>query len=296
MTHTTRTLATALVALGGMIVSGAAAAGGVHEDRVLTARHLGRHAAVKVFNFAGAVRLVGWNRDSLEVRGDVSPRKRYFAGGDTSGVKLGIDEAGPGELPSHGDLTIYLPIGAQVAIKTVNGSIDATDVSGWFYTIAGAVRVGGSATSIEVEDMRGDVDLGVIAPWVRARGGSGRLVFRGASKDVDVSTISGALEVSGGEIVRGQFASVSGDIRFEGAPAPGAILDFSDHSGGVDLALPASASAAFSLTSITGTIVNGFAALRPAAQGTHAARVTLGRGGADVTVRTFRGAIRLRPQ
>jgi len=266
------------------------------QEPLLTARHMSANASVKVFNPAGAVRLVGWNRDSLEVHGRVSPRKRYYASGDSNGVKLGVEEAGTSESPAHGDITIRLPRLARVAVKTVNGDIDATDVAGWFYTIAGAVRLDGTASSIEVESMRGDVELRVAAPWLRARAGAGRVLLRGATPDVDVSTISGALEVAGSAIMRGQFTSVSGDIAFAGAPAAGAILDFSNHSGAVDFVWPRSVAGTFALSTVTGTIVNGFTALRPVSQAERSVKFSIGRGGADVTVRTFKGTIRVRPE
>ena len=265
-------------------------------DSVLTARHFNQGASMKVFNPTGAVRLVGWNHDSLEVRGNVSPRKRYFASGDANGMKLGVDEARVGEAPVHGDITVYLPRGTQVAVKTVNGDIDAADVSGWFYTIAGAVRIGGNATSIEVDAMRGDIDLGVSVPWLHVRAGSGHVVVHGVVQDVDVSTISGMLDVASSGIRRGQFSSVSGDIHWVGAPPVGAILDFSNHSGAVDIALPRSALGSFLLSTVAGTITNGFMPLRPVSQEQHSVRLTRGRGGADVTVRTFKGTIRVRPE
>jgi hypothetical protein len=239
---------------------------------------------------------VGWNFDSVEVRGSVSPRRQYFFGGDDNGAKIGIDEARAGEPPAHGDLTIFVPKGTTVGVKTVNGDISASDVSGWFYAIAGRINVSGAAKTIEIEAMRGDVTLNVTVPWLHARGGSGRMIVGGTLQDVDVSTISGALDVAAGEIVRGQFASVSGDIRFSGAPAAGAILDFSNHGGAVDLAVPRTATGTFALSTVSGTIANGFAPVGPASQSPRALRFTLGRGGADVTVRTFKGAIRVRPQ
>jgi hypothetical protein len=49
------------------------------------------------------------------------------------------------------------------------------------------------------------------------------------------------------------------------------------------------------LSSIVGSIENGFSDVRPAASTTRSMRITLGRGGANVTVRTFKGLIRLRP-
>jgi DUF4097 and DUF4098 domain-containing protein YvlB len=266
------------------------------KDPVLTQRHLNAGASIKVFNSGGSVRLIGWRHDSIEVRGAVSPRTAYFAVGDARGMKIGINDPAPGQPAPHGDIVIYLPRGTQASVKTVNGGIDATDVSGWFYTIAGAVRVSGTAATVEVEDMRGDVDLNATVPWVHARGGAGRMTVRGAVQDADISTISGALDLPASGIVRGQFASVSGDIHWTGAPAPGAILDFSNHSGAVDVVVPRDASGAFTLSSITGTIVNGFAAMRPASEGPQSVRFRLGRGGGDVTVRTFKGPIRVRQE
>jgi DUF4097 and DUF4098 domain-containing protein YvlB len=226
----------------------------------------------------------------------VSPRNAYFAVGYARGMKIGVDDPRPGQPAPRGDIAIYLPRGTQVSVKTVNGDIDAADVSGWLYTVAGAVRVSGTAATIEVEDMRGDVDLNATVPWLRARDGSGRMTVRGAVQDADISTISGALDVPDGGIMRGQFASVSGDIRWNGAPAAGAILDFSNHSGAVDLALARGAAGAFTLSTIEGTIANAFAAVRPVAQEQRSAHFRIGSGGGDVTVRTFKGAIHVRPR
>jgi hypothetical protein len=150
-----------------------------------------------------------------------------------------------------------------------------------------------------VLSMSGDVDLDVATPWVRARTGDGHLTLRGAPEDADVSTIGGRLEVMTNTVMRGQFATVSGGIRYVGSPAPNAIFDFSSHGGDVELAMPPSASGRFTLSSVVGRIENAFAQARPAsappAEGAppHAVTMSLGRGDARVTVRTYRGAIRL---
>jgi DUF4097 and DUF4098 domain-containing protein YvlB len=253
-------------------------------------------ASLKVFNATGAVKLVGWSHDSIEVRGNITPHKRYYAAGDASGAKVGVDDGPSNEPPPHGDLTIFVPRGTTVSVKTVEGNIEADDISGWFYTIAGSVRIGGSAKSIEVDAMRGDVDLSVTVPWLHVRAGEGHVVVRGVVTDADISTIGGRLDITSGAIQRGQFASVAGDIRWTGAPAPGAILDFSNHNGSVEFALPRSTAATFSLSTVSGTITNGFPQVRPVSQAERSVRVTFGRGGADIAVRTFKGAIRVRPQ
>jgi DUF4097 and DUF4098 domain-containing protein YvlB len=169
-------------------------------------------------------------------------------------------------------------------------------VSGWFYTVSGNVRLGGSATTIEVQSMSGNVDLNVVTPWIRARTGDGNLLVRGEPQDVDASTIGGTLSIASPTIVRGQFGSVSGDVHYSGSPAAGAIFDFSNHSGAIDLLLAKSVSGVFTLSSIVGAIDNGFTGVRPISSTPHSVRLSLGRGGAQVAARTFKGTIRLRPQ
>ena len=266
------------------------------KEQVLTARHMNSGGSLKVFNPAGSVKLVGWSHDSIEVRGEVTPHRRYYAAGDAKGWKVGIDDGPMNDPAPHGDLTIYVPKGTEVSVKTVSGKIEADDISGWFYTIAGDVRIAGSAKSIDVDAMRGDIDIGVSVPWLRVRAGEGHVTVHGVVTDADVSTIGGKVDITSGAIQRGQFASVAGDIHWNGAPARGAILDFSNHTGAVEFVLPRSTVANFSLSTVSGTIANGFAPVRPVSQSERSMRVTFGKGGADVSVRTFKGTIRMRPQ
>jgi hypothetical protein len=275
---------------------GVAAQASNTDGPVLRARHATSAPQIKVFNSAGSVRLVGWDKDSVVVRGHVAKGETFYLGGSDRGMKLGIDEHSDNSPTAPCDLVVYLPKHSQVSLKTVTGDITASDVSGWFYTVSGGVRLSGSATSIEVQSMSGNVDLDVVAPWARARTGDGSLLVRGEPQDVDASTIGGTLSIASAAILRGQFGSVSGDVHYAGSPAAGAIFDFSNHSGAIDLLLAKSVSGVFSLSSILGAIENGFSEIRPISSTPHSIRVSLGRGGAQVAARTFKGTIRLRPQ
>jgi hypothetical protein len=135
---------------------------------------------------------------------------------------------------------------------------------------------------------------------VRAKTGDGHLMLSGDLEDADVSTIGGSLRVESRSIVRGRFASVSGDIEFQGTPVAGGILDFTDHSGSVTLRMPENVAGVFDLSSILGAIDNGFNTLRPAALPTgtgQALRLVLGdrSAAARITVRTFKGPVKLVP-
>ena len=266
---------------------------------VLRARALDATAAVKIFNPAGSIRLVGWDRDSIVVRGRVARGERFFFAGSASGVKFGVEDAVTSGDSRPSDLVVYLPRASRISVKSANANITGFDVSGWFYSVSGSIRLAGAATSIEAETMDGNIDLDVAASWVRARTGKGGLTLRRAVADADLATIAGPLSATTASVRRGRFSSVTGDIHIAGAPPADALLEVSNHDGSVDLLLPRGADGVFDLSAVAGTIENLFADARPAARpaaGNRALRVQLGRGGAHVTVRTFRGAIRLRSE
>jgi hypothetical protein len=266
------------------------------DGPLLGARHAVLRLQVKVINLAGSVRLVGWDKDSLVVRGRIARNERFYFGGRDSVMKFGIEDDGDRTTLSRSNLVVYLPKHAQISLKTLAGDITGSDISGWFYTVSGNVRLSGSASTIEVQSMSGNVDLNVITPWVHARTGDGNLLVRGEPQDVDASTIGGTLSIASSTILRGQFGSVSGNIHYAASPAAGAIFDFSNHSGAIEFLLARSVSGVFSLSSIVGPIENGFTQVRPIASTPHSVRLSLGSGGAQIAARTFKGAIRLHPQ
>ena len=266
---------------------------------VLRARSLDATAAVKIFNPSGSIRLVGWDRDSIVVRGRVARGEHLSFVGSASGVKVWIDDTDTSGDSRPSQLVIYLPRASRISTKSASADITGTDVSGWFYSVSGSIRLAGSATSIEAETMDGGIDLNVEVPWVRARTGGGTLTLRRPVPDADLATISGPLNVASASVRRGRFSSVTGDIRMIGAPPGDALLELSNHEGAVELLLPRNVGGVFDLSTVSGNIENGFAAVRPAARDAIANRalhLELGGGGAHVTVRTFRGTIRLRSQ
>src|SRR5690242_11590248 len=107
------------------------------DGPVLRARHATSRLSLKMMNPAGPVRLVGWDRDSVVVRGHVAKGEKFYLYGNDSSMKLGFDEHIDGRRNAPCDVVIYLPKGSKVAVKTVTGEIDASDVSGWFYTVSG---------------------------------------------------------------------------------------------------------------------------------------------------------------
>jgi hypothetical protein len=229
------------------------------------------------------------------VRGTKPRGEQFFFGGDSLGLKFGIDTKPDGN-SSRTSLVAYVPRGIMLSVKTVSGAIEGADVSGWFYSVSGPIRLSGDGKSIEAESMTGDVDLDMTLSWIKARTGGGRLILRGSVEDVDASTIGGTMDIAASSIRRGQFSTVSGDIHFGSPLGTDGIFDFSSHSGNVDLALASNVVASVTLSSVEGRIENGFPRVRPIAADPRSMRLSFGRGGPRVTVRTFRGGIRVRPR
>ncbi len=271
------------------------------DGRLLGARHVFRNAYIKAWNPTGSIRFVAWDKDSVEVRGTVGRNVTFeFAGQGENlkvgGVRLGVEDHWTDGNAAPSEFVVYMPRNGTVSVKTVSADIAGQDVSGSFYTVSGNIRLSGRATSIEAETMNGNLDMNVATPWMKARAGNGNLLLRGEPQDVDASTIGGTLSIATSTVLRGQFSSVTGDVHFVGAPSPRAILEFSSHSGAVELLMPQSASALLSLSSISGPIENGFARVRPSSLTPQSMKISLGAGDAQLTVRTFKGPIRLRAQ
>lgn len=249
-------------------------------------------AGVKIFVPAGRVHLVGWDKDTLVVRGTVARGSTFYYGALHAGVKVSVD-------PDSGSATldVYVPRTSIVSIKTVNAEIDATDVSGWFYGVSSRIHLGGSVNNLEAESISGDVSVAVTAPWVRARTGQGHLTVGGRVDDVSATTINGAIDVTTAGLARVRVSSVTGPVRFAGDPGTQGLVDIDDYSGSVDLTLRATLGGECDITTVFGTIVSEIPAVRPVAGAAGRGQtlaLAIGRGTAHVTVRTFKGDVRVR--
>ena len=287
----------ALIAMGALMSLAAPhvnAQGAAATEPLLSARSLRAGSPVKMFVPSGSVRLIGWDRDSIDVRGQIpASAQLLFGGSDSAGYKLVVEQRDESATKAS-RLVIHMPRKSQISIKTADALVEVTDVGGWFYTVSGRIRIDGAMASLDVEAMSGDIDLDATTPWARAKTGKGHLVVRGSPQDVDASTIGGTLDIAAASIMHGRFTSVTGDIHYASTIAPHALFEFSTHSGTVDLLLPHDVSARLELSTVDGEIDNGFTQLRPAAAGVHNLQLSLGSGAADVTVRTFKGTVRLR--
>lgn len=254
---------------------------------------------VEIENASGSIRVLGSDQAEVAVKGTLG----HGATGlelSGSGRRTRVEVETEGN--PHGvrsDIEVRVPVGSRVQIDGFQAEITVIGVKGGVRaeTVNGAISVSGPSKDVDVQSVNGAVEVTGSGGRVHAESVNGRVTVKDASGEVDASTVNGVLAVMGGTFDHLRLETVSGELRFEGALSKDARLDAETVSGGVDLTLPASVSADFSVTTFSGNVSNE---LGPPAQ--KASRWTpekelsfsTGGGGAKVNVQTLSGSIRIR--
>ena len=254
--------------------------------------------AVRIFNTSGSVRVIGWDRDSVAVTATLGPGEALHGGGGRSGVKMFVempDETRPGGT----SLVVRVPARARVWVKGANDAVRVSGVSGGLdlYTVGGRIEVEGAPAELRAEAMQGDIALSVSSPWLRAKTASGAITLRGSAEDAGLETVSGRLDAALSSTRRVRLESVTGDVRLTGAVDRDGTVTVETHSGTAEIVLPRDAAVDYEITTVAAPIDNGVNGQRPRparVRGGWELYTSSGGGGAQVTVRSFTGRVRLR--
>ncbi|MGQ0642234.1 MAG: DUF4097 family beta strand repeat-containing protein [Gemmatimonadaceae bacterium] len=288
----TATLILALVVVGFSAISPTRGSAQIRRGMAVDS-----NVVVKVWNPSGTLRLVAWDRDSLHVEGTAPKWAPFFFGGLRGSVKFGIeDEMVKGELPKAA-LVVYAPRGSRVSAKTVDGGIEVDNVSGYYTTVSGSIRVTGTLRELQVESLRGAVAVDVRAPWVRVMGGEGDATIRGAVEDLAASTVAGRLTVELSTAARARLETMTGPLVSRVAVQPSGNLELDSHAGTVELVLDATSRVDVDATTVAGEIKNQFDKRVPQpGRGGKGATLSFATdpAGARVIVRTYKGTIIVR--
>lgn len=269
------------------------------QETVDARRAIAPDASVKIWNGGGSVRVVGTDVDSLTVTGRVAGAAggRFFLRAEGDAVKLGV-EGDQAEV--RGELTVRLPRGATVWVRSVTADVSVRDLRGSVdvHSVGGRVEFRGRPEMLYAESMEGDLDLRVEGGVVRGRSGTGRITFAGTARDLSLETVSGAVELTTPGLRRVRVTTVDGDVSFAGGVRSAGALAVETHAGDVTLRLPGDLSADFELSSFEGDIDAGYAGAPRAGSGPGRRSVIFetGDGGARVEVRTFSGSIEIVPR
>jgi DUF4097 and DUF4098 domain-containing protein YvlB len=254
--------------------------------------------AVSIENMAGSVKVVGWDRAEVQVKGTVGDGGELSF--EVSGKRTHIEiEADYNPMGVKSDLEVYVPAGSSVDVEGFQATISVSGVTGAVKaeTVNGSITQTGAARSVELQSVNGDIEVTKASGRIQAEAVNGGVSVRDGSGDLEASTVNGKLLVTGGSYERAQMESVSGAVRFDAALSARASLSIETVSAPVELLLPAAVSAEFEVSSFSGRITNE---LGPAAEKRgkwtpqSELHFTTGSGGARIRIETLSGVIGIR--
>jgi hypothetical protein len=252
-----------------------------------------------------SLRIIAWPHDSIALTGAVGAGTRVDGGalqrtGPTSGMKYFVESADDANIAGN-RLELRVPRDARVWAKAGSATIDVMGVAGGLdlNIIGGSIRVNGKPRELIVESMDGSVAFSGFTDYARVKTATGDITFEGGGDDVSLSTVSGTVAVANGErqLTRVRLESVTGPLSYTGDLARGGEARFDTHSGAVDLRFTRGVALSVDAVTLTGTIENSWSSTRPIAgregRGMELG-ISSGMGGARVSVRSFKGSVRLK--
>lgn len=271
------------------------------QQKVHTAYAATSDVSVRLFASVAKVQVQGWDKDSVVISGVVASGSQVAlgtpGGAPSRGLKFFV-ESQTEQAVREGSLTMRVPRGARVWLKTGSADVTVSEVTGGIdaNVVGGSITVRGSPRELRAESMDGTVTIDGSPSWMRVKTATGDISLRGG-EDIGASTISGTIDARGGEVERAKLESTTGAIRFALSLARGAVIEMETHSGPLDVQVARKSPPEIDAATVTATIENLWSKIAPVA-GREGRGMTLTTGGGQldgrVVLRSFKGKITLR--
>ncbi|MBM3290514.1 MAG: DUF4097 domain-containing protein [Candidatus Hydrogenedentes bacterium] len=262
-------------------------------------RAAGPNDHIEILNVSGSVDVQGWDRNEVRVTGTLGRNVEKFAfdrKDDETLIKVIIPK-GARNVGST-SIVVRAPAGNVVHVESVSGSIEVRDMRAdlELNTTSGSVRVTNCAGDVQAESLSGSVHLDGDFGEVEALSKSGSVKVRTVRDEVRASSLSGSIEVEAVAPKRVECESMSGSVSYTGGLAPDAKLEASTQSGSVKLRLPADVSARVRAETFSGGIkneINGAQPDRPQYGPGESLNAKFGDGSASIDASAFSGSVSL---
>ena len=256
---------------------------------------------ISVSNLAGSVEVTGWNRNRVEVTGELGDDVEEFIferDGNQTTIKVKAPDRSWGKKDVDSDLVIRCPEGSSLNVATVSADIEVEGVKGEqdLQGVSGDISTEAFAADISAETVSGDVDVqgsGQDAEWDLSSV-SGDVTGDDLAGDVEAEVVSGDIEITGGAFDRARLETVNGDIGFSAGLRRDGKIDIETVNGSVEVLFEGPVSARFDVETFNGRIKNCFG---PKAQRTDKyapgwkLSFTEGSGEGRVSVDTLNGGV-----
>jgi DUF4097 and DUF4098 domain-containing protein YvlB len=256
---------------------------------------------IEIFNTSGSVEVVGWSRDSVEIKGVLGESVEELIverEGNEILIRVEVPRRHWGDIDA--DLEIHVPEGSSIEITGVSTDIEVEGVLGEqsLGSVSGDIETSGVAADVEAESVSGDVTVignGGTGDFEAATV-SGDVIVKGLSGSVDAESVSGDVDIIGGVYDDAYFESVNGDITFHAELASDGDLSIESINGTVDIEFTSPVSGRFDIETFNGSIRNCFGP-KPERTSKYSPGVelsfTIGDGDARVDIETLNGSINI---
>jgi DUF4097 and DUF4098 domain-containing protein YvlB len=255
--------------------------------------------AVEVSNVAGTVRVTGWDRNEVEVTGELGKgtERLEFAVADKV-TRIKVIMPGKSYDVEETSLVIHVPAASRLSVNTVSADIDVQGLLGAqrLQSVSADIRTAAAGEDVECKSVSGDVVVngsfkkGLLTITTV----SGDATALRVAGEVNANSVSGDLTLGLGETSRSRVRSTSGDLTLAALLAADGKLDAESISGDVRLDLVGAVNAEFDISSFNGEIRNCFGpkavSISEYAPGREL-RFREGQGTAHVRIKTMNGDI-----
>lgn len=254
---------------------------------------------VQVENMVGIIEFSGWDRSEVQIRGEAGDDVEEVEITSTAtGVKIRVHNRSGKRNIEGTNLYLRIPQSASIEADSVSADITVSDNLGeriLLNTISGDLEIDASPELLEMHSVSGDVEFRGTASRSSVETVSGEIALVGPSGEISINTVSGDVSLEAGEVSRGRFESVSGDMTLTLSLGDGGRLSCDSMSGDVKLRLPASQQAEFTAQSYSGDISSEFGSSTRVSKGPgQMLRHKEGDNGAEIRLETFSGDVYIR--
>ncbi len=254
---------------------------------------------VQVENMVGIIEFSGWDRSEVQIRGEAGDDVEEVEITSTAtGVKIRVHNRSGKRNIEGTNLYLRIPQSASIEADSVSADITVSDNLGeriLLNTVSGDLEIDASPELLEMHSVSGDVEFRGTASRSSVETVSGEIALVGPSGEISINTVSGDVSLEAGEVSRGRFESVSGDMTLTLSLGDGGRLSCDSMSGDVKLRLPASQQAEFTAQSYSGDINSEFGSSTRVSKGPgQMLRHKEGDNGAEIRLETFSGDVYIR--
>lgn len=265
------------------------------ETAVDQTHPLAANGSVSINDKVGEIRIEGWNRNEVQIRGYLSDDVRELEVRESgNGIRIHVDYYDRRSIDGA-ELELMVPASASVDASSVSGDIEATGLSGDelnMDTVSGDLIARATVGRLSLNSVSGDVEFSGSAERADVETVSGEVDLKGVSGEIEVITVSGDVTVDGGTLSYGEFEAVSGEIELHVSLGDGGRINVSSMSGDVGLYLPRDQEAEIFAQTFSGDIDSDFGRVSNARRGPGSRlEHQEGSNGATINLNSFSGDV-----